>query len=102
MLSALRRHLAFVIEDSRPEEELRRAVVDFLDDQRQVQYMVLRPRLLEFCLSEGISPEALAYLVADQPANRFSADEYLTPLVMGDWPLRYVCLAHRMFWEAGE
>jgi hypothetical protein len=58
----------------------------------------LRFPLLEFCLREVISPETLANLVEDRPANRLSAQEYLSPQVMGDWPLRYVWLAYRLFW----
>jgi hypothetical protein len=45
-----------------------------------------------------MSPETVARVVEDRPANRLAGQEYLTPQLMGDWPLRYVWLAHRLFW----
>jgi hypothetical protein len=85
-------------EDTRSVEELRQRIHTLTLTNRTTNYPASRQRLLSFCLSESIAPEKFAELVQDRTRYWFTPKEDLAAALLGDWPLRYLCLAHRLFW----
>lgn len=77
-------------EDGRSRESLALLVQAFLEEVEYTSYPDLRPKLVEFCNREAIFPEAVAEL-AD--------NDHLANQIMGDWPLRCVCLGCYLFWR---
>ena len=73
---------------------------DFLDGQGMTSYPELRPKLLDFCLREAIAPEKLAEAVDDRPAYWPPRGISFAQKMNEDWPLRYLYLAHRIFWNS--
>lgn len=74
-------------------------VLELLDDLESDQYRWIRPQLLRLCLSEAVSPEAVASLVAGRPAYWISGEMHLAQGLVADWPLRYVFLSCWLFWQ---
>lgn len=60
----------------------------FLSRLNVVKYEKARRWLLLFCVRENLAPEAIAE----------AASGAWEQALMGDWPLRYVCRACRLFW----
>jgi hypothetical protein len=60
-------------------------------------YPRFREVLLSYCVSECVAPESVATALAELP-NHWLKDRHLSQAVFDDWPLRYVCLAHRLLW----
>ena len=58
-----------------------------------------RTDMLCFCLREGIAPEELAEATSNWSDVGIPTGQTLSEAVAGDWPLRLVCLAHRLFWN---
>jgi hypothetical protein len=58
----------------------------------QADYALYRQHLLRMCVSEVIAPETVANLLSTGK-NAFSAQ-----LIYDDWPLRVVCLVHRLIY----
>jgi hypothetical protein len=79
-------------DDPRGGNELADLVGDFLSGQRHAGYPEFRRELFRFCLREAISPETVAEVAA---AN---GDAALSQMLTADGPLRYVWLAHHLFW----
>jgi hypothetical protein len=75
-----------------------RLVLDFFDEVGFLDYQDIRPRLLDFCLREAIAPEMMAEIVDGRPAYHVSDEEHLAQGLTNDWALRYVVLAHQLFW----
>lgn len=86
-----------------PEEECSTAagprVLEALDDLESDQYRWIRPQLLRICLSEAVSPEAVANLVVGKPTYWMSGQMHLSQGLAQDWPMRYVFLSCWLFWQ---
>jgi hypothetical protein len=68
----------------------------FLEGVDANNYQEFRARLLTYCFREFLAPERMAEVVESR-----SHDQNLVNLfgeVRNDWPLRCLCLAHRLFW----
>jgi hypothetical protein len=81
------------------DEAIARLGQDFLDGQGMTDYPELRSKLLNFCLTEAIAPEKLADAVGDRPAYWPPRGISFSQEVNEDWPLRYLYLAHHLFWS---
>ena len=81
-----------------PTEVLARMAREFFDAHLLVNYASARGELLDFCLRESVGPEWLASVAPHRPADRHGAS--LGEALAGDWPLRYVCHAVRLFWAS--
>jgi hypothetical protein len=82
--------------DTREESKLSSAVQEYLGGlDRPVNegdYSLFRRTLLSLCVAEVIAPEVVADVLDPQrTSNAFY-------LIHDDWPLRVVCLAHRLIW----
>jgi hypothetical protein len=71
---------------------------EFLDAAGPVSYEWLRPQVLRFCLENYVGPEVLAAVAPDRPAAYPPGDVTMPQALAGDWPLRVVCQACRLFW----
>ncbi len=60
-------------------------------------YPNFRDAICRFCLATFTPPEVLAAPLAPKYARKFPQDSPLEELILGDWPLRLVCLAHRFY-----
>jgi hypothetical protein len=74
--------------------ELARLVREFVHDQQQLRYDLLRPQILTFCLREAVGAELVA---AVAPPTAVGGG-MLSAVLAADWPLRYVCWACRLAW----
>ncbi len=84
-------------EDPRDENTLLAVIKEYLGGVNhpaaEAQYDLYRWHLLRFCVAELIAPETVAnLLVPDRVA-------FVHQRIYDDWPLRTVCLAHRIVWE---
>lgn len=61
-------------------------------------YPRFREDVLAFCLSESIEPEQVADALHNKPKYWLAPNEDLSALLRDDWPLRYVYVAHQLFW----
>jgi hypothetical protein len=85
----------------RDSDEARSAISDFLDSLGHKDKMTIdefRTSLLDFCLAEAISPEAVASYFAKPTEYWQTAQPPLSQSITADVPLFCVCLAHQMFW----
>lgn len=83
--------------DPRDESEMRSAVNDHFRDLPPPvgasDYALYRENLLHFCVAEVIAPETVAqFHYAERTPFAFQ-------MILDDWPLRTVCLAHRLIWS---
>ena len=82
--------------DPRDDSALLSAVNDHLGGLLQPvgmsDYALYRPYLLQMCFAEVLAPETAAqFLSAERAAFAYQ-------MILDDWPLRTVCLAHRLIW----
>jgi hypothetical protein len=57
-----------------------------------------REALLNFCLHEAVPPDQVAQVGLAHPDVQNQAVVEFCQRATEDWPLRYVCLAHELFW----
>jgi hypothetical protein len=62
-----------------------------------LSYLTLRPKLLDFCLREAMTPESVADLATARRGAGSRAERALAQRLRTDWPLRYVYRACRLF-----
>ena len=80
-------------------EELAQLAQAFFSAEGSRRYVVLRPKVLAFCLEESVGPELLAALVpSDWPVDGPEGPVALGAALANDWPLRAVCWACRLLW----
>jgi hypothetical protein len=61
-----------------------------------------RHRVVAFCFREGIDPAWIIEPVLTHDVGWYSpADPQRFVQIMEDWPVRYLCQAHRLFWTGG-
>ena len=70
---------------------------EFLEGSHWPDIASFREQLLAFCVRDALDPERVALVALSLSKLKSSAVE-LVNQIRGDWPLRYVCEAHRMFW----
>jgi hypothetical protein len=75
--------------------ELLLECVDLADWQ---DYISFRRALLDFCVREELSPEWAGQALAERTTYWLPDRRHLSQAILDDWPLRYVCLAQRLFW----
>jgi hypothetical protein len=85
-------------EGSSPEHMLIEPLLEFVDQCRWRDYDLFRTALLPYCLHEVLAPEWVGQVLAHQPAYWLSDTSHLSQRILDDWSLRYVWLAHRVFW----
>jgi len=78
-----------------PAELLEGHVREMADQAPWHDYPQFRGPLLEFCVSEIVSPEQAAK-VLEQGNYWINATTHVAESIMADWPLRYACQAHRL------
>jgi hypothetical protein len=83
-------------EDGRDAAELMVLARRFLEEHGKLEYSLLRPRLLAFCLRELIHPDMVTHLATSQVVTL--PDSRLSKLV-NDWPLRQVYQACLLHWS---
>jgi hypothetical protein len=71
---------------------------EFLDAAGPVSYGPMRPLVLRFCLENCVGPEVLAAVTPGRPATYPPGDVTMPQVLAGDWPMRVVCQASRLFW----
>ncbi|WP_020472047.1 hypothetical protein [Zavarzinella formosa] len=69
--------------------------------QRQLtpvlHYPQYRETIYRYCLETFTPPESLIDLLSPRYAKKFPQDNSLEEHLLGDWPLRLICLAHRFY-----
>ena len=82
--------------DPRDETALAAAVTDTLGGVdfpfSESGYLLYRRHLLRFCVVEVVAPETAAPLLSPDRAS------FVFQRIHDDWPLRLVCLSHRLIW----
>jgi hypothetical protein len=81
-----------------PADELKAPLRELLALSDWSDYEAFRLRLLRFCLEEAFSPEAVAEALWERTTYVFTNGQTLAQVVLDDYALRYVWLAHRLFW----
>lgn len=81
-----------------PHAEIANRFERLVTGQRWLGYPALRPRALHFFLETWACPDDLAHAISNRDHLRLSKDEHLGDRLAGDWPLRLLCRAHRLFW----
>ena len=80
-------------------EELANLAQQFFEAEGPERYSALRPKVLTFCLRESVGPELVAAVVPpERLADGAGGPVSLAAALAGDWPLRAVCWACRLFW----
>jgi hypothetical protein len=77
---------------------LARLVQTFLGRAGKTPYPYLRPRFLDFCLRQAVTPGQVAGVLTHPPDGWPAADPGHTQAMATDWPVTYVCRAHQLFW----
>jgi hypothetical protein len=80
-------------------QELAHLAQRFFEGEGRTNYEALRSKVIAFCLRECVGPELVAAVVppryfVDGPNGQVA----LAAALSGDWPLRAVCWACRLFW----
>jgi hypothetical protein len=82
--------------DPRDEAALASAITDTLGGVdlpiSEGSYLLYRRHLLRLCVAEVIAPETVAAMLSPDRAS------FVYQRIHDDWPLRLVCLAHRLIW----
>lgn len=90
------------IADSRTQDQLASLICDHLESSlgrsRRPAYPVYRKQLLNFCLREVVPPELVAETIGNHPGYQQLTQEEHYLKLSNDFPLHYLCLAHRVFW----
>jgi hypothetical protein len=87
-----------VEELNRSTERVAEQIERFLYRMFTPHYGQFRHAALDFCTGESVPVEALAEIAGRDRVFWISNELHLGDALAGDWPLRYTCLAIRLFW----
>jgi hypothetical protein len=85
------------MEDNRSGELMGGVLGSFLIPLQDRDYRTLRKKILDFCLREAVPPWVVASVCPGHAVDQLTAPP-LSQLIQGDWSLRFVFVAHQVFW----